>query len=378
MVLVRDEELGVLLPALGFPQTLAGVAHWRHLGEEAMRNGAALGRLIPPGSAADVEAVAVAAGAVLVLWPCSCAPDTTELAPLLRLLNLVFAPERAKAVFESRLAVATNSAKEIQSLAAQLDVARRDLERRVQERTAELRASIRELEGFSYSVAHDLRAPLRAIVTTSRMMEEDFGAELPEGVKVLLREQRDRALTLGRLIDDLLHFARLTRRELDREQVDLSSLAQEIGTQAIQSSKSKAVLKVEPGLSVYAEENLVRLALQNLLENAVKFSPDGGQISVGLDTGFFFIKDEGIGFENKYGLKIFQPFERLVHASEFPGTGIGLANVQRIIERHGGKVWAQSSPGAGTTFFFTFGEQWPSLAEQSHPSGREDAVSGSS
>jgi len=235
-----------------------------------------------------------------------------------------------------------------------------ELERRVEERTAELKAANAEMEAFCYSVSHDLRAPLRAIMASSMMMLEEVNDRLHEDERELLRRQSSAAKRLGQLIDDLLHLSRLGRRAMQRREVDLSELAENV-VDDLRHRPWPAPFEfhVEPGLRAYADPGLLRILFDNLLENACKYSPDGGRIEVGRaekdGESAFFVRDSGIGFDMKYVEKIFLPFERLVPEEEYEGTGIGLANVQRIVQRHGGNLWAESEMGKGTVFYFTLG-----------------------
>lgn len=216
----------------------------------------------------------------------------------------------------------------------------RSLEERVRERT-------NELESFCYSVSHDLRAPLRAINATSAILKEDFADALPPEALKELDRQAEASTRLGNLIDDLLQFVRLGRAQAHHAPFDLTALA---GTVA---EELRLDVDVQEGMEAEGDASLVRLLLQNLLDNAAKFSnPGAPRIEVGGDGETFYVRDHGIGFDPKYAHKLFQPFERL-HRDEFPGTGIGLANVKRIVERHGGRVWAESAPGKGATFWFT-------------------------
>jgi signal transduction histidine kinase len=356
LVFVRDAELGLPLPALGFPQTLPDAKRWRVLVEEAFENGLARGNVWLPQSNSEVEVLVIANGAALAMWPADSIQNPDAIRSYLPLLACIYEPERERFVIEGQLSVANNTTREVNSLARQLDLARLEMEQRVHERTTELRASIKELEGFTYSVAHDLRAPLRAIYSTARILEEDFKDKFPAEAALLLQIQADRAVTLGKLIDDLLQLSRISRSEIQRSAVNVTVMAHQVLESIFASfpdCRCQFDFCIDADLLVHADARLLKLALQNLLENAVKFSPGGGRISVGQTEGVVFVRDEGVGFENKYSLKIFGPFERLVTADEFPGTGIGLANVQRIVDRHGGKVWAQSSPGKGTTVYFT-------------------------
>ncbi len=226
------------------------------------------------------------------------------------------------------------------------------LEQRVQERTEELEAANRELEGFTYTVSHDLRAPLRAIMSTSRILLEEHAESLSSEATGELERQSAAAKRLGDLIDDLLKLARLARQPLVRESVDISELAVEVVADA---PGPKAQVSIEPGIIESADPKLVKLLLQNLIENAYKFAMDRErpEIEIGRnEEDEIFVRDHGIGFDEQYAERIFLPFERLHRETDYPGTGIGLANVRRIVDRHGGTVRATAEPGKGATFFF--------------------------
>jgi signal transduction histidine kinase len=217
------------------------------------------------------------------------------------------------------------------------------LETRVRERT-------QELESFCYSVSHDLRAPLRAINATSAILKEDFGEHLPPEALSELARQAEASERLGKLIDDLLQFVRLGQTQAHRIPFDLTALAHAVATEL------RIDVDIEPGMKAMGDATLVRLLVMNLLDNAVKFCRDQKAcVEMGTQDEAFFVRDHGIGFDPKYAPKLFQPFERLHRDGEFAGTGIGLANVKRIVERHGGKVWADGRPNEGATFFFTLG-----------------------
>lgn len=233
-----------------------------------------------------------------------------------------------------------------------------ELEARVLERTAELEAANRELEGFTYTVSHDLRTPLRAIMSTSMILLEESGEALGREGRELLTRQAHNARRLGLLIDDLLHIARIGRQEMVRTHVDLAELARDVVRELAEDQDAKEIrFEIPESLPVQGDPNLLRLLLLNLLENASKFSPAGGVVSLGkMADGTFFVRDQGIGFDPRYAHKLFLPFERLVEEADYPGTGIGLANVKRIVDRHGGKVWAESQLGAGATFYFALSD----------------------
>ena len=236
------------------------------------------------------------------------------------------------------------------------------LELHVRERTAALEASNKELEGFSYSVAHDLRSPLRSVDGFSRYLLEHYADRLDARGLDYLQRMRMAAQRMGRLIDDLLNLARLSRVEVRRERVNLSALATaEIAALCQREPERRVNAEITPDLIVYGDQELLRIALGNLLENAWKFTStrEVAQITVSVlnraGERIYFLRDNGVGFDMAYVDKLFQPFQRLHTEEEFPGTGIGLALVQRIVQRHGGRIWAEGTPGQGATFYFMLG-----------------------
>jgi len=234
-----------------------------------------------------------------------------------------------------------------------------ELERRVAERTAELEASHRLQESYNYSVSHDLRAPLRAIVATARILQDEHGAALSPDAHALLERQASAAKRLGDLVDELLKSSRLTRQEMRPAAMDLSALAEEVAREQGQALGKEFDLRVQPGMVAVADPLLVRLVLENVVGNAMKYSAEGTTIQVGrVETprgSACFVSDRGIGFDMAYEARIWRPFERLVLDKDFEGTGIGLYNVAHMVERMGGQVWAESEPGRGSTFYFTLG-----------------------
>lgn len=233
------------------------------------------------------------------------------------------------------------------------------LDRLVQDRTAELVASNGELEAFCYSVSHDLRQPLRAIDGFSRAAIEDLGDQIPDDVRDHLQRVRRASTRMSELIDALLSLSRLGRIEMKREDVDLSEIAESVAADLTRGDPEKArCFVVEKGLRTVGDARLLHIVLENLMSNAWKFSSRSSEprVEVGLqrfgDRSAFFVRDNGIGFNMSYQSKLFLPFERLHSQTEFAGTGIGLATVKRIIERHGGKVWAEGEEGKGATFYF--------------------------
>lgn len=235
-----------------------------------------------------------------------------------------------------------------------------DLERRVAVRTAELEATNRELEAFSYSVSHDLRAPLRAVDGFSLALAEDAGPVLDPISRSHLDRIRAAARRMGQLIDDLLHLSRVTRVALKRVPVDVSALAWEVA-QALsaQAEGRQAQVSITAGMRAHADEGLLRIVLENLIGNAFKFTSkrDCPVIEIGAEAGesgtVFHVRDNGAGFDMGYAGKLFGAFQRLHGRDEFPGTGIGLATCQRIVHRHGGRIWVDAAVEKGATFFFT-------------------------
>lgn len=231
-------------------------------------------------------------------------------------------------------------------------------------RNAELISANKELESFSYSVAHDLRSPLRAIDGFSLAILEDHADSLDEDSASHLKRIRDAAMQMDRLIDDLLSLAKTSRTELIREQVDLSLLAGEILLQLQNAEpQRKVTYTVAPNLIASGDRGLLRSAMENLLGNAWKFSAkrsdahiEVGSIHVGGEE-LYFVRDNGVGFDMQYADRIFGTFQRLHNQSEFPGTGIGLAIVQRVVQRHNGRIWAEASVNHGATFYFSLQEK---------------------
>jgi PAS domain S-box-containing protein len=227
-------------------------------------------------------------------------------------------------------------------------------------RTIQLEAANKELESFAYSVSHDLRAPLRSIDGFSRVLQEDFPEKLgPEGDDAL-RRIRAASQRMGLLIDDLLKLSKVTRAEVRRESVDLSRIAREVARDLQADEPERSVeVAIADGALVEGDPDLLRVALDNLMGNAFKFTSktDQPRIEFGWsrngDRPVYFVRDNGAGFDMTYAGKLFGAFQRLHATSDFPGTGIGLATVQRIIHRHGGQVWAEGAVDGGATFSFT-------------------------
>lgn len=237
-----------------------------------------------------------------------------------------------------------------------------ELEQRVSQRTAQLEASLKELETFSYSVSHDLRSPLRAVAGYSSALLEDYGLgqALDETAQHYLRRIHAAAERMGELIDDLLSLARLGRTSLHRSEVDLGALALAVAEQFQENHPERRVsFDVQEALYAHGDPRLLRIALENLLGNAWKFTrhQEAARVSLGVrelgGRAVYFVRDNGAGFDMQYADKLFLPFQRLHAPGQFEGNGVGLATVQRIIQSHGGDIWAESEPGRGATFYFT-------------------------
>jgi PAS domain S-box-containing protein len=236
----------------------------------------------------------------------------------------------------------------------------KNLEQRVVARTAELAAANKELEAFCYSVSHDLRAPLRGLDGFSQALVEDYGDKLDATGKDLLQRISEASRRMDRLIDDMLNLSRLTRSELHRRPVDLSGVAHEVADELRKRDPQRQVeLRIADDLKAEGDPELLRVALENLLGNAWKYTSKLPQAVIEFDrrqtngSSSFFVRDNGVGFDMQYVGKLFSPFQRLHGRNEFPGTGVGLATVQRIIHRHGGQAWAEAEINKGATFYFT-------------------------
>jgi light-regulated signal transduction histidine kinase (bacteriophytochrome) len=236
------------------------------------------------------------------------------------------------------------------------------LEQRVMERTAQLEAANKELEAFSYSVSHDLRSPLRAMDGFSRALLEDYGVQLPAGCRHDLQAIRRNAERMGQLIEDLLTFSRLSRAPLSKRVVDTSNLVrcalEELG---FAQKGRKLEIRIDEMPPSLGDAGLLKQVWINLLSNALKYTGKCEKALVEVGSGkregqnFYFVRDNGVGFNMKYAHKLFGVFQRLHRPDDYEGTGVGLAIVQRVVHRHGGKVWAESWVNCGATFYFTLG-----------------------
>jgi signal transduction histidine kinase len=234
------------------------------------------------------------------------------------------------------------------------------LERRVAERTAQLEKANKELESFAYSVSHDLRAPLRVIDGFSQALLEDCAGTLDAKSTDHLHRVRASAQRMGELIDDLLELSRVGRADLRRQHVDMSEIARTVVAELRQRDPDRQVeVDIEDALVADVDSRLMRVVLDNLLGNAWKFTANVAQPRVQVcrdpapEGAVYFVRDNGAGFDIAYADKLFRPFQRLHRECEFPGTGIGLATIHRIIDRHGGRVWAEGAVGRGATIYFT-------------------------
>ncbi len=235
-----------------------------------------------------------------------------------------------------------------------------DLENRIMMRTEQLQVSNQELESFSYSVSHDLRSPLRTIEGFSQAILEDCAESLDQKAKEYLIRMKNASVNMAQLIDDLLNLSRITRRQINVDKVNLSEIITTVLEEIKTANPQRDIrLLIKSSQYVTGDSSLIRIAVQNIIDNAIKFSSkkDYSEIEFGVldlnDKRTYFIRDNGEGFNMKYVDKLFSPFQRLHRADEYPGTGIGLSIVKRIINRHGGKVWIESESGIGTTLFFT-------------------------
>ena len=239
----------------------------------------------------------------------------------------------------------------------------RDEHRRLAVSNTALAAANDELEAFCYSVAHDLRAPLRGIQGFSQALLEDYSASVDAKGQGYLQRVAAAALRMSELIDDLLNLSRISRSALSRAEVDLSAIARRVAAELHKRHQRPVHVTIADRLTASADPRLIQIALENLLDNAWKFTAHiaDPQIAFGAERGadgaiIFFVRDNGAGFDTAYASNLFAPFQRLHSDKEFAGTGIGLATVQRIVRRHGGRVWASAAVNSGATFYFTLPE----------------------
>ncbi|OGE23423.1 MAG: two-component sensor histidine kinase [Candidatus Dadabacteria bacterium RBG_19FT_COMBO_40_33] len=235
-----------------------------------------------------------------------------------------------------------------------------ELERRVIERTAQLEAANKELEAFSYSVSHDLKAPLRAIDGFSLILLEDYSDKLDAEGKRLMNIVRGNTQNMGQLIDDLLAFSRLGRQQMATSNMDMGKLAKAVFKELKATAPERTIqFKINTLTAAHGDRSMIRQVFVNLLSNAIKFTRHKETAIIEVDgcvedeQNIYYVKDNGVGFDMQYANKLFGVFQRLHSQAEFKGTGVGLAHVQRIIHRHGGRVWAEGKANEGAVFYFT-------------------------
>jgi signal transduction histidine kinase len=274
--------------------------------------------------------------------------------------SLRFTPEQSYDELVSLTHAFNEMLAEIQQRDAALEQAKTGLELRVEERTAQLQAANRELEAFSYTVAHDMRAPLQTLTNVCYLIQQTDHGEFSGERAPMLAQLSVSVSAMSAMIDDLLDLSRSTSAPLHLKQLDLSRVASSILEGLAEANPDRQVETViHKKCQVNADPGLMQIVLQNLLRNAWKFTGlrQGARIEFGCaerdGATVFFIRDNGAGFDQRFADRLFQPFQRLHAVSEFPGTGIGLATVQRIIRRHGGDVWAEGEVDKGATFYFT-------------------------
>jgi signal transduction histidine kinase len=241
-----------------------------------------------------------------------------------------------------------------------LRLANQDLERRVIQRTHELESANRELESFVHAVSHDLRAPLRGVTGFSQALQDLAPEGLDDKSRHYLKRIQEASQRMAELIDDLLDLSRINQSQLLRQEVDFSSLVADCASRIGERYPGRQVtLHIQPGMTVQGDLRLLRIAMDNLLDNAWKYSAPAPQAVI--DVGHevvdgeqrYYVRDNGVGFDMAYAGKLFGPFQRMHSDAQFPGTGIGLVTVKRILSRHGGRIWADSALNRGTTMSFT-------------------------
>jgi len=279
----------------------------------------------------------------------------------LAILNILEDSTADRLRAEAAVRASLNILEDLSDAQAQIRTLNEELETRVEQRTAELVVANKNLESFTYSVAHDLRSPLRALSGYSEALTEDYGDRLDETGRWYAERIQAATERMGALIDDLLLLARVLRAEMSLGPVDLSAEVAAIAGELQAREPGRRVrFAIQDGVWVTADCNLIRTVLQNLVENAWKFTSKREDATIEFGTTAAedggvccYVRDNGAGFDSAFVGKLFQPFQRLHAVTEFPGVGIGLASVQRIIERHGGHAWAEGAVGRGATFYFT-------------------------
>lgn len=256
------------------------------------------------------------------------------------------------------------SFRKIKESEMKLELLNRQLEEKVEERTRQLKIVNNELEAFSYSVSHDLRAPLRSIDGFSQAILEEYSDKLDETGIGYLNRVRMASQKLSHLIDVFLSLARVTRTELHTSQVNLTSVTRSVMNTLQNGDPTRKIdLSIEADLIDFADPSQIKIVLENLLENSWKYTSKTEEPSISFGCiekngeKVYYVKDNGVGFNMNYVNKLFVPFQRLHHENDFPGTGIGLATVKRIIDRHNGEIWAEGEPNKGSIFYFTINRE---------------------
>ena len=279
----------------------------------------------------------------------------------LAILNILEDATTDRLSAEAAAKASLNMLEDLSDAQAKIQMLNAELEARVELRTAELVVANKNLEAFTYSVAHDLRSPLRALSGYGEALAEDYGDRLDETGRWFIERIQAATERMSALIDDLLLLAQVSRSEISLGPVDLSTEVADIAAGLQSGEPGRRVrFAIQNGVWVNADRTLIRTVLQNLVENAWKYTSkhDGAIIEFGTTTAedgrvCCYVRDNGVGFDPAFTGKLFQPFQRLHAVTDFPGTGIGLASVRRIVERHGGHAWAEGAVGRGATFYFT-------------------------
>jgi light-regulated signal transduction histidine kinase (bacteriophytochrome) len=279
----------------------------------------------------------------------------------LALLNILEDATTDRLRAEAAARATLNSLEDLKTARAEIQQLNTELEARVEQRTAELVVANKNLEAFAYSVAHDLRSPLRALGGYSEALMEDYSDRLDESGRMYTERIQTAAERMAVLIDDLLVLAQVSRAEMSLGSVDLSAEVAALAGELYARDPGRRVrFAIQDGVRATADRTLIRTVVQNLVENAWKFTAKRDEATIEFGTTAAadaeiccYVRDNGAGFDPAFANKLFQPFQRLHAVTEFAGTGIGLASVQRIVERHGGRVWAEGAVGRGATFYFT-------------------------
>jgi light-regulated signal transduction histidine kinase (bacteriophytochrome) len=279
----------------------------------------------------------------------------------LAVLNILEDETTDRLTAEATARASLNILEDLSEARAEIETFTAELEARVEQRTAELVIANKNLEAFAYSVAHDLRSPLRALSGYGKALTEDYGDRLDETGRMYAEKIQTSAERMDALIDDLLLLAQVSRADMDLGPVDLSAeVAALAGELQAREPGRRVRFVIRDGVRVTADLSLIRTVVQNLVENAWKFTAKRDEATIEFGTTAAedaeiccYVRDNGAGFDPAFVDKLFQPFQRLHSVTEFPGSGIGLASVRRIIERHGGRAWAEGAVGRGATFYFT-------------------------